>query len=117
MTQLDAILDTQGAAQLSLDDLLAVLEAAERDDFPPEPVPSVTAGADPEAVAAIEGAAVATERAEIGPTSHDGTCPHKFHCEMRRRRLPHYRPEVPCHWVTWGDWRRCPIYQNGGNGR
>lgn len=71
MTQLDAILDA-GRQQLSLDELLAILEAEERDESPPEPVPPVTAGADPEAIVAIEGAAVATGQAEKGPGTHDG---------------------------------------------
>jgi hypothetical protein len=45
----------------------------------------------------------------------NGTCPYTQECEARRRRLPHYRPTIPCHWVAWGDWQqRCPIYKNGG---
>ena len=42
----------------------------------------------------------------------NGTCPYANHCETRRRRLPTYRPEVPCHWVAWGDWRCCPIFKS-----
>jgi hypothetical protein len=42
----------------------------------------------------------------------NGTCPYASHCEMRRARLSHYRPDQPCHWLAWGDWQRCPIFRN-----
>jgi hypothetical protein len=51
---------------------------------------------------------------EFEAESHNGICPYTQRCEKRRANLPIYRPGQPCHWVAWGDWERCPIYQNGG---
>jgi len=119
-TKLTQVLDAQGE-QMSIDEYLAL----DRDETPLEPIlegeksPStITAGADPAMIMAIEDGAVATEWGEKGREPHDGTCPYTQQCETRRRRLPTYRPEVPCHWAAWGDWARCPIYRrNGGNNK
>ena len=42
----------------------------------------------------------------------NGTCPYADLCQVRRQRLPTYRPGHPCHWRAWGDWQRCPIFGN-----
>jgi hypothetical protein len=101
------------AQQISLDDALAEFRA----EAPPESVtavkkePSViTAGPDQELQ-------VATKEAKKGIEPHNGLCPYTQECETRRQRLPTYRQYQPCHWVAWGDWRRCPIYRNGGSGQ
>lgn len=93
--------------QLSLDDMLAEFRAG----VPPE----VTAAVGIPTSVATEGD---VSQVKIGIELHDdGDCPYTQRCEERRRQLSTYRPFQPCHWRAWGDWRRCPIYRNGGNGR
>lgn len=103
MAKLSAFTDSE---QLSLDDVLAEF----RDASPPKRHPDVEIGPDPE----LQGDVSQTK---IGTELHNGTCPYTQRCEERRRQLSTYRPFQLCHWRAWGDWRRCPIYRNGGNGR
>jgi hypothetical protein len=100
MARISAFTDSE---QLSLDDVLAEL----RDTSPPE----VTAAVGIPTSGAIRGD---VSHLKIGIEPHnDGDCPYMQRCEKRRRRLPHYRETIPCHWRAWGDWRRYPIYRNG----
>jgi hypothetical protein len=96
MSKMAAFKATQ---QLSLDDVLAEF----RDASPPEGTAAV----------GIPTAAIA-EGDVSGPETHNGLCPCTQQCEERRRQLPTYREHQQCHWLAWGDWRRCPIYRNGG---
>jgi len=114
MTRLSAFTDSE---QLSLDDTLAEL----RDETPPETAREgrkepavVTAGADPDVIRTELDTQGDVLQVKIGTEPHNGTCPYIQQCEIRRRRLPTYRPFQPCHWRAWGDWQRCPIYRNGG---
>jgi hypothetical protein len=98
------------AEQLTLDDVLAEF----RDEAPPEVVAAVEIGPDPDAAGADQGLTGDVSQAKIGTVSHNGTCPYTQQCEERRRQLPTYREYQPCHWMAWGDWRRCPIYRRNG---
>jgi hypothetical protein len=94
------------AEQLALADVLTEF----RDASPQE---ATTADQIGSSVANTE----ALKRDEIGTEPHFDDCPYAEQCEPRRRKLSTYRQYQPCHWRAWGDWRRCPIYRNGGNGR
>lgn len=112
MTQLTGILDAQGE-QLALDDLLAVLEAEERDESPPEPVAAVgipasviTAGPDQDLQEDVS-------EAKTGTEPH--VCEFEALCRQiweEKRKPGADRPKYPyrCEWlatnVEWCSKRR-----------
>jgi len=100
-----------GHQQMTIDEYLNL----DRDETPQAGMTAGDIGVDPNPIG--------TELVTVGDVSHpkkgtgphDGDCPHSQQCELERQQLPYYLPPR-CHWRAWGDWERCPIYRNGGNG-
>jgi hypothetical protein len=114
MANLNAFTDSE---QLSLDDVLAEFRDASPPEAPrerPKRASVITAGTDPDVIRADLDTQGDVSQVKVGTEPHNGTYLYTQQCEIRRRRLPTYRPSQPCHWRAWGDWQSCPIYRNGG---